>query len=98
LDLAHGCFLQSSRQGTESTDINASQTNIDYLADITATGTHTRYLKEDVTLNSFQQSITFREFTELRHAPVFLGRLTDLWVVLIAVALIASYMAGTALR
>jgi hypothetical protein len=35
---------------------------------------------------------------EVRHAPVLLCRLTDLWVVLIAVALIASYVVGTALR
>jgi hypothetical protein len=42
--------------------------------------------------------IIFREFMEVRHAPVLLCRLTDLWVVLIAVALIASYLVGTALR
>ena len=42
--------------------------------------------------------IIFREFMEVRHAPVFLCRITDLWVVLIADALIASYLAGTALR
>ena len=42
--------------------------------------------------------IIFREFMEVRHAPVFLRRLTDLWVVLIAVALIASYLVGAALR
>src|SRR4051794_20363457 len=42
--------------------------------------------------------IIFREFMEVRHAPVLLCRLTDLWVVLIAVALIASYLIGSALR
>jgi hypothetical protein len=42
--------------------------------------------------------IIFREFMEVRHAPVLLCRLTDVWVVMIAVALIASYMAGAALR
>jgi hypothetical protein len=42
--------------------------------------------------------IIFREFMEVRHAPALLCRLTDLWVVLIAVALIASYLVGTALR
>jgi hypothetical protein len=42
--------------------------------------------------------IIFREFMEVRHAPVLLCRLTDLWVVLIAVALIASYLVGSALR
>jgi hypothetical protein len=42
--------------------------------------------------------IIFREFMEVRHAPALLRRLTDLWVVLIAVALIASYLTGTAMR
>lgn len=42
--------------------------------------------------------IIFREFMEVRHAPALLCRLTDLWVVLIASALIASYLVGTALR
>jgi hypothetical protein len=42
--------------------------------------------------------IIFREFMEVRHAPELLCRLTDLWVVLIAVALIASYLVGAALR
>src|SRR3954447_16333806 len=42
--------------------------------------------------------IIFREFMEVRHAPVLLCRLTDLWVVLMAVALIASYLVGSALR
>ena len=38
--------------------------------------------------------IILREFMEVRHAPAFLCHLTDLWVVLIAVALITSYLAG----
>jgi Prokaryotic Cytochrome C oxidase subunit IV len=42
--------------------------------------------------------IIFREFMEVRHAPVWLGRLTDLWVLLIAIGLMASYLVGTALR
>jgi hypothetical protein len=42
--------------------------------------------------------IIFREFMELRQAPVLLCRLTDAWVVLIAVALLGSYFIGTAIR
>ena len=38
--------------------------------------------------------INFREFMEVRHAPALLCQLTDLRVVLIAVALIACYMVG----
>jgi hypothetical protein len=42
--------------------------------------------------------IIFREFMEVRQAPVLLCRLTDAWVVLIAVALLGSYFIGTAIR
>jgi hypothetical protein len=42
--------------------------------------------------------IIFREFMEVRQAPVLLCRLTDAWVVLIAVSLLACYFAGTAIR
>ena len=40
--------------------------------------------------------IIFREFMEVRHAPVLLRRLTDGWVVLIAVCLLGSYFVGSA--
>jgi hypothetical protein len=42
--------------------------------------------------------IIFLEFMEVRQAPVLLCRLTDAWVVLIAVALLGSYFIGTAIR
>jgi hypothetical protein len=38
--------------------------------------------------------IIFREFMEVRHAPAFLRRLTDAWVVLIAACLLGSYFIG----
>ena len=41
--------------------------------------------------------IIFREFMEVRHAPVLLCRLTDLWVLLTAVSLLGSYFIGMAL-
>jgi hypothetical protein len=41
--------------------------------------------------------IIFREFMEVRHAPVLLCRLTDAWVVLIAVCLLGSYFVGSAI-
>ena len=40
--------------------------------------------------------IIFREFMELRHAPVLLGRLADLWLALTAVGLLGSYFLGMA--
>ena len=39
--------------------------------------------------------IIFREFMEVRHAPVRLGRLTDLWVVLTGAILVGVYLVGT---
>jgi hypothetical protein len=42
--------------------------------------------------------IIFREFMEVRQAPVLLCRLTDAWVVLIGVALLGSYFVGAAIR
>jgi Prokaryotic Cytochrome C oxidase subunit IV len=40
--------------------------------------------------------IIFREFMEVRHAPVLLSRLTDLWVVFAGVGLLGSYFFGMA--
>jgi hypothetical protein len=42
--------------------------------------------------------IIFREFMEVRQAPALLCRLTDAWVVLIAVGLLGCYFAGMAIR
>jgi hypothetical protein len=41
--------------------------------------------------------IIIREFMEVRHAPVLLCRLTDLWIVLAGVGLLGCYFAGMAL-
>ncbi|MFI5511425.1 cytochrome C oxidase subunit IV family protein [Mycobacterium sp. NPDC051804] len=41
--------------------------------------------------------IIFREFMEVRHAPAWLCRLTDGWVVLVATCLLGSYFVGTAI-
>jgi len=41
--------------------------------------------------------IIFREFMEVRHAPVWLCRLTDGWVVLVATCLLGSYFVGSAI-
>ena len=40
--------------------------------------------------------IILREFMEVRHAPVLLCRLTDLWVVLTGAMLLGGYLAGSA--
>jgi hypothetical protein len=39
--------------------------------------------------------IIFREYMEVRHATAWLCRLTDAWVVLIAVCLLGSYFVGS---
>ncbi len=41
--------------------------------------------------------IIFREFMEVRQAPVLLCRLTDAWVALIAVVLLSCYFIGGAI-
>ena len=38
--------------------------------------------------------IIFREFMEVRHAPVLLCRLTDLWLVVTGATLLGCYLAG----
>ncbi len=38
--------------------------------------------------------IIFRQFMEVRHAPVLLRRLTDLWVVFTGATLFGCYLAG----
>jgi hypothetical protein len=40
--------------------------------------------------------IIIREFMEVRHAPLLLGRLTDLWVAFAGVSLLACYLVGMA--
>jgi len=42
--------------------------------------------------------IIFREFMEVRNAPVLLCRLTDAWVVVMAVAMLGCYFVGTQIR
>ncbi len=41
--------------------------------------------------------IIMREFMEVRSAPRFLLRITDLWVVLMGVAMLAAYLVGRAM-
>ena len=38
--------------------------------------------------------LIFREFMEVRHAPLLLCRLTDLWVVLTGAILLGCYLVG----
>ena len=40
--------------------------------------------------------VIIREFMEVRHAPVLLCRLTDLWVALTGVSLLGAYFVGMA--
>ncbi|MCT7662193.1 cytochrome C oxidase subunit IV family protein [Mycobacterium deserti] len=41
--------------------------------------------------------IIFREFMEVNHAPAWLCRLTDGWVVLIGTILLGTYLVGSAI-
>lgn len=42
--------------------------------------------------------VIFREYMEVRHAPVLLARLTDVWIAIIAISLFTSYALGVAAR
>jgi hypothetical protein len=42
--------------------------------------------------------IIFREFMEVRHAPVLLSRLTDLCLALMAVVMLGSYVIGRSVQ
>jgi Prokaryotic Cytochrome C oxidase subunit IV len=42
--------------------------------------------------------IIFREFMEVRQAPVLLCRLTDAWLILMAAALLGCYFIGMQIR
>jgi Prokaryotic Cytochrome C oxidase subunit IV len=52
---------------------------------------------EVVVIAVIKVRIIFREFMEVRQAPALLCRLTDAWVVLIAVSLLGCYFAGMAI-
>jgi hypothetical protein len=41
--------------------------------------------------------IIMREFMEVRHAHALLRRITDLWIVFMAVAMLGAYLAGRAI-
>jgi hypothetical protein len=46
----------------------------------------------------FKVRLILREFMEVRHAPLLLGRLTDLWLAATGAILLGGYAAGLALR
>lgn len=49
-----------------------------------------------IVISLIKVRIIFREFMDVRHAPVWLCRLTDGWVVLVASCLLGSYFIGSA--
>lgn len=51
-----------------------------------------------IVIASVKVRIIFREFMEVRQAPVLLCRLTDAWVLLILATLLGSYFVGAAIR
>lgn len=51
-----------------------------------------------IVMATIKVRIIFQEFMEVRTAPVLLRRLADLWVLIIAAALLGSYFTGLATR
>ena len=50
-----------------------------------------------IALSLVKVRFIIREFMEVRHAPALLMRLTDLWLLFTAVALLGTYSVGMAL-
>ena len=70
---------------------------IDHAADKNGTLTASTFLTvAAICLACVKLRVIFREFMGVRSAPALLCRITDLWVVLIASVLIATYLAGRA--
>jgi hypothetical protein len=49
-----------------------------------------------ITIALIKVRVILREFMEVRHAPVLLCRLTDIWLLLTAVTLLGTYFVGMA--
>ena len=47
-----------------------------------------------ITMALIKVRFIFREFMEVRHAPVLLSRLTDIWLMITALALLGTYFVG----
>ena len=45
-------------------------------------------------ISAVKVRVILREFMEVRHAPVLLKRVTDVWLALLFVAMIAAYLMG----
>lgn len=63
-----------------------------------ATGTSAIVTSSVIVIALIKVRIIFREFMEVRQAPVLLCRLTDGWVLLIAAGLFGSYFIGLAVN
>jgi hypothetical protein len=47
-----------------------------------------------IAIAAIKVRVIFREFMEVRHAPVLLQRLTDAWLALMIAGLVAAYLVG----
>jgi hypothetical protein len=51
-----------------------------------------------ILIAAFKVRMIFRQFMDVRHAPVLLRRLTDAWLGLMVVGLVAAYLVGAGAR
>jgi hypothetical protein len=61
-----------------------------------ALGPHAAIASSAIVIALIKVRIILREFMEVRHAPILLCRLTDLWVVSTGVSLLGCYLVGMA--
>jgi hypothetical protein len=78
--------------------ITLAQLGVGSVGDQGALGPNAAISAGAIAIALLKVRIIIREFMEVRHAPVLLGRLTDLWVVLTGVILLGGHFAGLAFR
>jgi hypothetical protein len=77
--------------------ITITQLGVGSLDDSVALSPNAAITAGAIVLALVKVRIIMREFMEVRHAPVWLCRLTDLWVAFAGVSLLAAYFVGMAL-
>jgi hypothetical protein len=76
--------------------VTIAQLGVGSLGGRTALASNAAITSSAILIALVKVRIIFREFMEVRHAPVLLRRLTDLWIVLTGAVLLGGYFAGLA--
>jgi hypothetical protein len=77
--------------------ITLTQLAVGALDDVTLLRPNAAITSGAILIALIKVRIIIREFMEVRHTPVLLCRLTDLWVLLTGMSLLGGYFVGMAL-